>query len=545
MSEDRDALLAAIDDLSEEELIALNQYAENQNKQFERDPMLKHGMDNEAQAALRAMTADYRVLNGANKTGKTDESAFICVAMCKNRTKEFGIYFPHKPPLKIWYCGRDRNVLSDAPLDALQRYLKGEGIDHKIYRSGNTVLKMEIWDDELPKEKQKISEVIFKPYTGEKKIWESANVHACFMDEEPPRHVFNAVKTKIAFKPGIVFITMTPDDGISWTFDLFNGHDPDHGRLLEDGQMEMYECTVFDNMRHFPVINGYDWVRWPSEYGYEEKAWGTYRDNPENGYREILAPDVFARYLKKSAYGSNEYEMRILGRFTSFAGRVYPFNYENNIFRLKELPSFDNLLFFGSLDYGYAPDPASFSLWAVSKAGVHYNLGGFYETKLTAPEQAQKIKEICDWWGVRPIEIVADNQINANTGIQNKVTKEVIRIVDQYYEVLGTEWTYFRTEKSDKDDAVSKRDRAIQMFKDGRIKFLSDEDGCSYSCSPKIQEIMKLEFKDGRRDKVTNQDHFDAELRYYVAANYCWEFYGTQQSVDLKTYGQDQGNAVY
>lgn len=535
-NEERQVLNTAIDELTDDELIAYSRYAANQNRIFEKDPLQKHLMQNDAQAALRSMTADYRVLSGANKTGKTDEAAFICVALCKNRAKEFGIHFPHKPPLKIWYCGRDRNVLSDAPLDSLVRYLKGEGIDHKIYRSGNTVLKMDIWDDELPKEKQKINEVIFKPYNGEKKIWESANVHVCFMDEEPPRHVFNAVKTKIAFKPGIVYMTMTPDDGISWTFDLFNGLDKDHGQLIRDGQMQVHECTVFDNLRQFPVINGYEWVRWPGDYGYEEKKWGTYRDNPENGQREILCPDVFARYVKKFAYGSLEYEMRILGRFVSFTGRVYPYNPEKNTFRLHDLPPMDQLIFFGSLDYGYAPDPASFSLWGISREGVKYNFGGFYETHLTAPEQAKKMKAVCDYWGVRPIEIVADNQINANTGIQNKVTKEVIKIKDQYYEELGTDWTYFRTEKSDKDDPASKRDRVIQEFQNGNIKFLSSEDYTPYPCLPKIQELQKLQFQDGNRQQVSSQNHFDAELRYFIAANYNWDYYNENQKSDLKTY---------
>ncbi len=59
--------------------------------------------------------------------------------------------------------------------------------------------------------------------------------NAVFMDEEPPRDVFSAIKPKIAVMPGYVFISMTPDKGMSWTYDLLNGSDPDHGVLAKNG----------------------------------------------------------------------------------------------------------------------------------------------------------------------------------------------------------------------------------------------------------------------------------------------------------------------
>jgi phage terminase large subunit-like protein len=253
--EDRDDNIEdLIKGLSEDELVALNAYVEDKAKMLKSDPLRAHMFMNDAQTALRRMKKDYRVLCGANKVGKTDEAGFILTACAKGRAEEFGIDIRGKKgPFKIWYCGRDRNVLSDAPLENIKKYLKGEGIDHRTAYSGQTILKMDIWDDEAPDPSKTVTEVLFKPYNGEKKIWESANVDFVFMDEEPPRHVFNAVKTKIAFKNGIVFMTMTPDDGISWTFDLFEGLDPDHGELIKNGYMEIYEATVFDNLRQFPV----------------------------------------------------------------------------------------------------------------------------------------------------------------------------------------------------------------------------------------------------------------------------------------------------
>jgi hypothetical protein len=211
---------------------------------------------------------------------------------------------------------------------------------------------------------------------------------------------------------------------------------------------------------------------------------------------------------------------------------------------MSDLDPFDELLFFGSLDYGYA-DEFSFSLWAVNRHGIHRNLGGIYEKYLDATEQAKKIRDVCDWWGVRPLEIAADNQINNQTGIKNKQTGHVVRIIDEYYDVLGPDWTVFRTERNDKIDPASKRNKAIQMFKTGQLQFLNHQDSTPFPCLPKIQEIQKLQYKAGRQDMVTSPDHFDAELRYYVAADYGFDTWFKGGGGELKTYKRPDDEPNY
>lgn len=507
------ALLREIDSLTEEELIGFSAYAQDKERLYKKDPLLKHSMENDAQERLLKMRADYRVLCGANKVGKTYGMAFILVALCKGRGAEFGIEFPHRPPLKCWYCGRDRNVLSDEPLTSIKTYLKGEGIDYKTKYSGQTILSMEIWDDELGADAPR-SLIWFKPYSGEKRIFESSNLHLVLMDEEPPKFVFDAVKTKIGFKPGVVYIAMTPDDGITWTYDLFEGTDPDHGELITKGQLELYEATVFDNLRNFPIVRGEGWVRYPEEYGVPLKPWGEYRY--EEGVCYIKCPDSFERYVSKFTYGSQQYLMRILGRYISFTGRVYPFDAKLNTFRLHELPPFEDCLAFGSLDWGYG-DPCCYVLWLVDRSGTHYAIDGFYTSKLDARDQAKKIREISEYWGFRPLEIVADDQIDSRLPQADKEKKHIVRIKDYYYDELGYEWTYFRTDRMDKLDAPSKREKILQLMKSGKIKLNPER------LQLHMQEMQKLEFKAGRKDLVKGEDHFDSCLRYYVSADYNFE----------------------
>ncbi len=177
-----DNLRETIKSLTPEQKKAMAMLIKKKQAKMQEEPLHKHRFNNYAQERFRNLTSRYRNHKAANKVGKTDELGFELVAMCKGKCEEFGINFPHKPPLKIWYCGRDRNVLSDEPLASIKRYLKGEGIDHKTVYAGQLINMMYIWDDH-----GNTSEIRFKPYNGEIGIFESANVHAVFMDEEPPR----------------------------------------------------------------------------------------------------------------------------------------------------------------------------------------------------------------------------------------------------------------------------------------------------------------------------------------------------------------------
>lgn len=507
-----------VKNLSDQELMAAALLIEDRKRTIQNEPLYKHRFNNHAQARFRALTARFRNHKAANKVGKTDENGFELVAMCKGKCEEFGINFPHKPPLKIWYCGRDRNVLSDEPLSSIKRYLKGENIDHRTIYTGQTINRMYIWDDNGVQ-----SEVWFKPYNGEIGIFESANVHAVFMDEEPPRDIFSAIKAKIGVLPGYVFISMTPDKGMSWTYDLINGVDPDHGSLFKNNMIQTIESSVFDNMLNFPVLEKQKYVKFPTEFipkieGYEYKT--------IDGIEHVLTSDTFADYVEMYTFGSNEYRMRVLGHYVSFTGKVYPFDMEKNTFSLSELPDFRALKFFGALDPGYA-DECCFALVAVDMDNRYWLIDGFYESYLDSRDQAKKIKATCDYWGIKPEMIVADNQICNRLPQKDENKVHIQSIKDYYLDELGDNWTVWRTEEMDKRDPHIKRDAIIKALKDGKLKLNNFENRLYYH----QQELMRLEFVEGRKDKVKGKDHFDAALRMFFGANINFNHFTTSEEI--------------
>lgn len=511
MSKKRFDYTGRLGGLDDDRLMALAKMIELDNRRLVQEPLYRHKFNNDAQSKFREMVADYRVLIGGNKIGKTDELGFELVAMCKGKCDEFGINFPHKPPLKIWYCGRDRNVLSDEPLSSIKRYLKGDGIDYNVKYSGSTVLKMTITNDAGVQ-----SEIWFKPYNGDIGIFESANVHAVFMDEEPPRDVFSAVKTKVAIMPGTVFIAMTPDRGLTWTYDLFEGSDPDHGSLVRNGDLQMYKCSVFDNVRNFKVEKGFEWVKYPP---IARKVDLEYR--VVNGELEVSVPDMFHRYLSKFEFMSEEYKMRILGEYMSFTGKVYPFDRYKNTFELGELPNFEDLKWFGALDYGYA-DECCYMLIGVDVLDNYWVLDGFYQSGLYSREQAKKIKQVNDYWGVKPLMIVADSQI-ANTLPEKDSLKPHIDSIKAYYiDELGVDYTAWRTEMIDKRDPVTKRDLVVQYMVNGKLRFCTFED----RLRPIISELGRLEYRQGSVEQfIQKADHADATLRMFFGAKVRYSHY--------------------
>jgi len=517
-----DNLRETIKSLTPEQKKAMAMLIKKKQAKMQEEPLYKHRFNNYAQERFRNLTSRYRNHKAANKVGKTDELGFELVAMCKGKCEEFGINFPHKPPLKIWYCGRDRNVLSDEPLASIKRYLKGEGIDHKTVYAGQLINMMYIWDDH-----GNTSEIRFKPYNGEIGIFESANVHAVFMDEEPPRDVFSAIKPKIAVMPGYVFISMTPDKGMSWTYDLLNGSDPDHGVLAKNGMLSTIDSSVFDNMRNFTMIEKNKWVQYPTEY--IDKIEG-YSYKEENGVTYVLAPDSFAEYIEGYTYGSNEYRMRVLGHYVSFTGKVYPFDMRRNTFELYELPPMNELKFFAALDPGYT-DECCFALIAIDKYNNKWVIDGFYQSGLDSRDQAKKILDTCNFWGIRPEMIVADNQIENRLAQKDAQKPHIQSIKDYYYDELGSNWTFFRCEELDKRDPHIKRDAIVKDLKDAKLR-ISNHNNKLYLLQ---QEMMRLEYKEGDKTKTKGtKDHFDAALRIFYGANISYDHYLTSEEIREK-----------
>lgn len=512
-----------VSELDDDTLKAAVLLAKHEKARKQQEPLLKYKENNTLSKKFGELTTRYRVMRAGNKGGKTARLGRDLVAMCKGKCEEFGINFPHKPPLKIWYCGRDRNVLSDEPLHSIKSFLKGEGIDHRTVYTGQLVNMMYIWDDEGNQ-----SEVRFKPYNGDIGIFESANVHAVFMDEEPPRDIFSAIKPKIAIMPGYVFIAMTPDRGMTWTYDLLSGTDKDHGTLYKNKQLSVVEGSVFDNIRNFKIADKRKWIRFPDEW-ISKDDFEDFEFKIVDGIKYMLVADTFADYVNDYTYGSDEYRMRVLGHFVSFLGKVYPFDRIKNIVPLAAVPPFHELKFFGKHDYGYG-DEAVYALIGIDKNNKKYNFGGFYQSYLDARDIAKKIKEFNEYWGIRPEMIVADNQICNRLPQKDENKSHIQSIKDFYLDELGENYTTWRTEEMDKRNPAVKRDAFIRDLKDGQYVFVDHNNFC-YDF---INEVERLEFAEGNKDKLKGKDHFDAATRMFYGANCKYDNWLTSEDMNKR-----------
>ena len=557
-----------IDDLTEEELVMLAAGLQDQEALEQEDPLLKDNYgQNLAQVEVTNAIGKYRYVQiiGGNKIGKTHIMAKIVVAACKGLGKKHGINFPFKPPLTIWYGGRDRNILGDEPLKSLKRFLKGDKIDYRTESIGHQIQKMFITCKDGDFSDKYTSEVIFKPYkvqTGGVGTWESGNVNIVVMDEEPPREIFSAAKTKISFTSGIILMTMTPDHGITWSYDWHQGNDPDHSVLFQTNQIKLIQATTFDNAPNFKISQGLEWVRFPTKFAkkrenqkylkghqlkkYLEKNDIQLRtlkyDQIKNDADYVEVPDTFADHVNGIAYMSPEYQVRILGLFVSNRGKVYEFKQEIidedgnkepfNTFNSHDgvfLSKFSELKFFAVLDYGYS-DPFVCLLIAIDKYDTKYVLQEVYKKYTNTEEQARLMQEMFQNWNVIPEMIVADNQINDKGRIEDKQKPHIQSIKDSYMDYMS--YYNFRTEEMDKRDPETKRDKVRRDLVDGKLKF-NVFNNYTYQCQ---QELLKLEYREGSADQVTTgskKDHADVDacLRMFYGANITYENFQTSEQI--------------
>lgn len=563
-------------ELTEDELLTLCAYEQDKKTIESNEPLTKDNYGNNlAQVEYTDAIGEFKyvLIIGGNKIGKTHIMAKIAVACCKGKAAEYGIDFKTKPPLNVWYGGRTLKVLGDEPLKSLKRFLKGEGIDHRTIYSGQEVSEMRIWDDYGNE-----STIYFKPYIVKQEgvgTWESGNVDLVLADEEMPRKIFSAIKPKVSFTAGKVLMTMTPDHGITWSYDFLQGNDPDHSVLLKNERMKVIQATTFDNLLNFKIAKQLEWVRFPTNHAKRrehhryltgiELAGLIKRENLELkhfpkkkvGEQEVYdilpdavyveTPDTFAEHLSQFSYMSQDYQMRILGLFVSVAGKVYDFQkYKHNedgtatnfnVFDLEELPDYKDLKFFATLDYGYS-DEFVCLLIAIDKFDTKWVLQEIYQSYLTSDDQAKAMMKMFASWQVMPEMIIADKQINDEGRIQDKQKPHISSIKDSYQDTMN--FYNWRTEEMDKRDPETKRDRIRKEMKEGKIRFNAYNNWTYYT----QQELMKLEYAD-TREKVKGKDHADAALRYFYGANISYEFFLTTDELNQRKNISSRMRSVY
>lgn len=207
---------------------------------------------------------------GGNKSGKTmNGAAFVLNDMLQN-------------PGHQWWCGtwadmslpiQQTEIYNLMPKDpellAFASFNEKRGFMHKIFRLAND------------------SKARFKTYEQGWRSWQGARLHGIWLDEEAPLEILKEAKARLMDNNGILLRTMTPLDGITYT----------------------YEEVVINENNDKEVQYWF----WDSTY------------NPHI--------DQTARERILSGYGSKEEEVRRKGHFLNLrAGQVYyEFNEEDII----------------------------------------------------------------------------------------------------------------------------------------------------------------------------------------------------------------------
>lgn len=463
--------------LSKEEKIARLKAFDDLKALEAMEPLSRFKKNNRKQQEFLNFKNIFQFFIGGNKAGKTGTGTYKLVNICLGLEPNF----PHEPPLSCWVCGETRPVLNDTVTKQITKWLRTD--QYKIINVGNFVEKILITD-----EHGRVSELIYKPYSGGIDIFESANVHAVLADEEMPEAIFDAITPRLLENGAWFMMLMTPTHGITYVQDIIEGV----------GKYSGYKK-------------------------YTDHLFTTIFDNAAN-----LHPNAI-EIMEASCEGNDvKRKVRMLGNFASHEGHVYDFREDIinertgeldswHSFDLSELPEdiFEVGRVAGFLDYGRS-DSFVFVPSVLYPDGTHYFLDEIYQSNLEGEEQAIAIKELCNKWGIKPDIIVADRQIK-NTLAQSSSMGSTI--LDIYLSVLGDSWNVFRALEKDKRDPDTARaligDKLRKNPKTGKPSYRFSREYCRKS----IKEIKRLEWsKTGAKEKTKGADDCEAGLRYYTKA---------------------------
>lgn len=163
-----------------------------------------------------------RVAFGANRAGKSELGAHEVYYHASGNYPHWweGKRFNHS--ITIWACGVDNLTVRDVLQFKLlgRRGDEGTGIiPRSVLEKGSFTTKAgvpgAVQDIFIPHANGGVSQIIFKSYEQEMKAFMGSAVDVVWLDEEPPRDIYDECLMRIASTKGIIFCTFTPLQGFS------------------------------------------------------------------------------------------------------------------------------------------------------------------------------------------------------------------------------------------------------------------------------------------------------------------------------------------
>lgn len=194
--------------------------------------------------------------------------------------------------------------------------------------------------------------------------------HFVHFDEEPPEDIFNENMARLTDTGGRCWFTMTPVEGMTWTFD----------RLYEPG---VKGESAFSTL----IVEA------------------SLRDNP------WIDPEEIA--ILEAIYDEDEANVRIGGSYVAKTGLIYPeFSRDIHVIRHHnfELPDLSNSVIIASLDHGHI-NPTAWLWHALMPTGRLLTFWEWYHAGFVVSEHAGKVLEINAKIGREPDYYVGDPSI--------------------------------------------------------------------------------------------------------------------------------------
>jgi phage terminase large subunit-like protein len=235
-------------------------------------------------AGFHVSKARVKAIIAANRAGKTEAHVIQAIryALGQNPHKEIPV------PNHGWIV----SVSNDAQREILQpkfeRYLPKEFLRNIVYR------QRRVWDQLILPNGSIIG---FKSCEMDRKVFQGAALHWASFDEEPDQDIYQEVLTRLTDYRGDAWLTFTPINGMTWTYDEFV--DP----KTKNKNSEVFTSSMWDNA----------------------KSAGGHIDDDEIRLREESITDPIMRRI------------RIYGEFHSQVGRIYK-SFDTRTHVIEELP---------------------------------------------------------------------------------------------------------------------------------------------------------------------------------------------------------------
>ena len=307
------------------------------------------------------------VLCAGNRTGKTKVGAFLAAAALTGRYPDWYRGRRFNGPVVVWVGG----VSTESARDIVQAELLGIPGDPSALGTGMIPKDCIIDTQRKPgipnavamamirHESGGTSYVYFKAYNMGNEVWMGRSCDMIWLDEEPPRSIYTQAVTRTLDKRGMVYMTYTPEAGMTeTTAGFFNNLQP--GQALSHGSWddasEAVETIVNRSKGHLT----------------------------ETAMTQILA-----------AYPPHEREMRKFGRPTIGSGLVFPVPEEKIICEPFVIPETYERI--AGMDFGWDHPTAVCWIARDPEEDVVYVYDTYRQSKQTPEVHAASIKTRPSW----------------------------------------------------------------------------------------------------------------------------------------------------